>query len=95
MPFRCRQKFVLASNTPVEELELVTTPSGEVEMEVVDQSEKTMPDPELFDLKNQINAGIEQEEVNSAVLRASTVDANKVVRKYIKKTVKEDTANEG
>lgn len=94
MPFRCRQKFVLASNTPVQELEVVTTPSGEVEVDLVDQSEKQMPDPALFDLKNQIAAGIEQEEVNSAVLRASTVSADAVVRKYTKKSTNTEVKNE-
>ena len=67
MPFRERQRFIPALNTPVAELEVVTTPEGEVEVELVDQSDKTMPDPEFFDLKNQLNAGIQPEEVQSTV----------------------------
>lgn len=89
MPFRERQKVHLATFTPVAELEMVTTPDGEVEVELVDQSDKAMPDPELFDLKNQLKAGITQEEVQSAIMSPSTVNADAVVRKYTKKSTQE------
>lgn len=89
MPFRERQKVHLATCTPVAELEMVTTPEGEVEVELVDQSDKSMPDPELFELKNQLKAGIQPEEVQSTVLKASTVNADAVVRKYTKKSTQE------
>lgn len=94
MPFREKQKLHLATNVPVAELEMVTTPEGEVEMSVVDQSDKVMPDPELFDLKNQLKAGIEPEEVQSAILKASTVSADAVVRKYTKKSTTQEVTNE-
>lgn len=69
----------------VTEHEPVTLESGEIVMESKDQGEKKMPDPELFDLKNQLEAGVELEEVNSKVLRSPRIDADAVVRKYTKK----------
>lgn len=94
MPFRERQKVHLATCTPVTELEMVTTPEGDIEMTVVDQSDKVMPDPELFDLKNQLKAGIEPEEVQSTILKASTVSADAVVRKYTKKSTTQEVKDE-
>lgn len=96
MPFRMRQRFHAAVPSPVIEREEVTLPTGEVETQFTDQSDKLLPDPELFDLKNQLNAGIEPEEVNSKVMSAKTIDADTVVRKYTKKsTTSEVTNNEG
>lgn len=86
MPFRCRQKFHTASISPAVEREDVTLPTGEVETQFNDISEKTLPDPELFDLKNQLDAGIEPEEVASEVLKPSTIDGSKLIRKYTKKS---------
>lgn len=68
------------------EIEDVTLPTGEYVKQLVNQNEKILPDPELFDLKNQINAGIELEEVNSKITRAKSVNAEKLIRKYTKKT---------
>lgn len=97
MPFRMRQVFHAAVPSPVIEREEVTLPTGEVETQFTDQSDKLMPDPELFELKNQLNAGIEPEEVNSKVLSSKTINADTVVRKYTKKstTTSEVTNNEG
>lgn len=94
MPFRERQKVHLATCTPVAELEVVTTPEGEVEVQLVDQSDKQMPDPELFDLKNQLKAGIQPEEVQSTIMKSSTVSADAVVRKYTKKSTTQEVTNE-
>lgn len=94
MPFRERQRFNPAFNTPVAELEVVTTPEGEVEVELVDQSDKAMPDPELFDLKNQLKAGIQPEEVQSTIMSASTVNGDAVVRKYTKKSTTQEVKDE-
>lgn len=94
MPFRERQKVHLATCTPVSELEMVTTPDGEVEVEVVDQSDKAMPNPELFDLKNQLKAGIDPEEVQSTIMSPSTVSADAVVRKYTKKSKTQEVIDE-
>lgn len=91
MPFRERQKLHIAFPCAVAEPELVELPTGEFIVEMVNQSEKLMPDPELFDLKNQLQAGVNLEEVNSKVMSASSVDANSVVRKYTKKST---TTNE-
>lgn len=74
------------------EIEDITLPTGEYVKELVNQNEKILPDPELFDLKNQINAGIELEEVNSKITRAKSVNAEKLIRKYTKKT--KETTNE-
>lgn len=95
MPFRCRQIFHAAVPSPVIEREEVTTPSGEVEIQFNDQTDKIMPAPELFELKNQLNAGIEPEEVNSKVMSVKSVSANSIVRKYSKKSSTEEVNNEG
>lgn len=95
MPFRERQRFHAAVPSPVIEREEITTPTGEVETQFNDQSDKIMPDPELFDLKNQLNAGIEPEEVNSKVMSVKSVSAQSVVRKYTKKSSTDEVKNEG
>lgn len=74
------------------EIEDITLPTGEYVKELINQNEKILPDPELFDLKNQINAGIELEEVNSKITRAKSVNAEKLIRKYTKKP--KETTNE-
>lgn len=86
MSFRARQKYVGAQFKCVTEYEDKVLESGEMVSQPINQSEKVLPDPELFDLKNQIDAGVDMEEVNSKVFRAKTVDADTVVRKYTKKT---------
>lgn len=85
MPFRRIQKLRLAGYARVIEPEDRQFESGEIVQELIDQAEKSLPEPELFDLNNQMKAGISLEEVNSAVMSGSTVDAAKVVRKYTKK----------
>lgn len=98
MPFRMRQRFHAAAPTVVIEREEVTLPTGEVETQFNDQTDKLMPDPELFDLKNQLKAGITPEEVNSKVMSVKSVSADSIVRKYNKKsttTTSEVTENEG
>lgn len=86
MSFRARQKYCGAQFKSVTEYEDKVLESGEMVSQPINQSEKVLPDPELFDLKNQIDAGVDMEEVNSKVFRAKTVDADKVVRKYTKKS---------
>lgn len=94
MPFRCRQKFHLASISPAIEREEITLPTGDIETQFNDLSEKTLPDPELFDLKNQLDAGIEPEEVTSTVIKSSTIDGAKLIRKYTKNTNNETSNNQ-
>ena len=93
MSFRIRQKYSMEFGGSVYEAEETELPSGEIQTVMVDLSEKTMPEPELFDLKNQLEAGIDIEEVNSKVLKSSSVDAGKVIRKYTKKVKNEETSN--
>lgn len=87
MSFRCRQKLRVPPCIPVTVLEQVTLESGEVVNSVKDLGKEKLPDPELFDINNQLKAGIDLEEVSSKVLRSSKIDAEKVVRKYTKKKV--------
>lgn len=93
MPFRERQKLKLGKCQVVMEPEVVTLESGEIVTQMKDKGKEKMPDPELFELKNQLNAGIDLEEVNSKVLRSSKVSADTVVRKYIKRSDNETSDN--
>lgn len=88
MPFRLRQKYQPAFGNACFEPDKQELPSGEIRTIMVNQSEQTMPEPELFDLKNQLEAGIDIEEVNSKVLPSKSINAEKVIRKYTKKTTK-------
>lgn len=85
MSFRCRQKLKLGKCQIVTEPEQVTLESGEIVYKLKDLGKEKLPDPELFELQNQIEAGVDMEEVNSKVLRSSKVNADNIVRKYIKK----------
>lgn len=96
MSFRCRQYIRLAHCIPVTVHEQVTLESGEVVNESKDLGKEKLPDAELFDLKNQLKAGIDLEEVNSKVLKPSKVDGSKVVRKLNLKVNKpKEMNNEG
>lgn len=86
MSFRCRQKFKLARSGSVYESEQVTLESGEIVEKVKDITKEVLPDAELFDLKNQLKAGIEPEEVNSKLFSVSKVDGDAIVRKYTKRS---------
>lgn len=90
MSFRCRQKFKLARSGPVFEMEQITLESGQIVEQVKDTTKEKLPDPELFDLKNQLKAGIEPEEVDSKLFSASKVDGDAIVRKYSKKKVENE-----
>lgn len=87
MSFRSRQKYINAGYSPVCDIEERVLESGEMIKEMIDQSEKVLPPPELFDLKNQLEAGVDMEEVNPTLFKPKSVDFNKVVRKYTKKKV--------
>lgn len=90
--FRRKQKLSLSPSFVIYEPEEHFNNDGELIMESVAQN-KTLPDPEMFDLKNMIDAGIDQEEVKSAVLSPSNVNADSVVRKYTKKVSDESSDN--
>lgn len=91
MSFRCRQRYKGAHCDSVIVQELVTLESGELVKESKDLTQEQMPDMELFDINNQLKAGIDLEEVNSKVMKSSKVDVDKVVRKY---TTKKEVKNE-
>ena len=57
---------------------------GELICESVAQN-KTLPDPEMFDLQNMLDAGVDLEETSSKVIGAKSINADTVVRKYVKK----------
>lgn len=90
MSFRERQKYKGAKFVPVYEFEERTLESGQVVSEAVNQHEKKLPDPELFSLEAQLDAGIDLEEVNSKVLQPAYIDADSVVRKYTKRNKVEE-----
>lgn len=89
MSFPCLQKYRSAPYIKVEKFEQQTLESGEV-IECVKDAHDEYPDPEMFDLKNQMKAGIQLEEVNSKVLKAKSIDVGSVVRKYSKKKVENE-----
>lgn len=94
MSFRRIQPLHLSGYAPVFEPTEVVLMNGNIEFQLEDKAEVVLPEAELFDLTNQLNAGINLEEVNSAVMSDSTVNASKVVRKYTKKSTNTST-NEG
>ena len=85
MPFRCRQKLNLGSSKVVNALAERVLESGEYVSELEDLGKKRLPDPELFELKNQIDAGVDMEEVDSKLFSQKVVNADNIVRKYTKK----------
>lgn len=96
MSFRCRQDFHPSACAPVIDFEQKELPTGEMVTAGVNLGETEMPQPELFDLKNQLEAGIQLEEVNSKVMQASSVNAAGIVRKYTKKSsTSTEVKNEG
>lgn len=88
MPFRRIQPLHLAGYVPVVEPTEVIQKNGYIEHQLEDKAEVTLPEAELFDLTNQLEAGISLEEVNSKVMATQSVDADNVVRKYTKKSTK-------
>lgn len=88
MPFRRIQKLNLAGYASVMEPTEKIDKNGNINYELEDKAETTLPEAELFDLNNIIDAGIELEEVNSKIMANSTINADNVVRKYTKKTTK-------
>lgn len=88
MSFRCRQKYRGAHCCPVFSMSQVTLESGEVVNRMENLAEIPMPKPELFDLKAQLKAGVNLEEVASTVIHTSHVDVGKVLTKAIKQSKK-------
>ena len=96
MPFRCRQKYnvqIGPSAMPVESV-IVDGDTGYVTTVVSDVLSKELPAPELFDLEAQMKAGITQEEVKSTIMSSNNVTADAVIRKYTKKSSKQEVSDE-
>lgn len=96
MPFRSRQRYnviVGSRELPVEST-IVDSDTGNVTTVVSDALSKELPAPELFDLDAQIKAGISQEEVSSTILSSNSVTADSVIRKYTKKSSKQEVNDE-
>ena len=93
MPFRRIQPLKLAGYAHVFEPTEVIQKNGNIEYTLEDKADVRLPEAELFDLTNQLDAGISLEEVNSKVIGTKSVNADTVVRKYTKKTT--NTSNDG
>lgn len=81
MPFPCKARIRLAPSVPVVVLEDVTLESGELTRETVDLGKEVLPDASLFDLKNQLKAGVDLEEVSSKIVRHSRVSGKTLAQK--------------
>lgn len=84
MAFRLKQKLCLAPSFVPQELEQTILESGEVVERLTPQNKK-MPDPAMFELKNVLKAGVQPEEVQTAIFQPKSVNADNVVRKYTRK----------
>lgn len=96
MPFRCRQKYNVQLGPlamPVESV-IVDSDTGYVKSVVSDVLSKELPAPELFDLEAQMKAGITQEEVKSTIMSSNNVTEDAVIRKYTKKSSKQEVSDE-
>lgn len=85
MAFRLKQKLRLATSFVPQELEQTIFESGQVVETLVPQNKK-LPDPAMFELKNVLKAGVQPEEVQTAIFQPKSVNADNVVRKYTRKT---------
>lgn len=86
MPFRERQKYKIPGSTNINCIkEIVDEDTGEVHEINENIINNELPKPELFDLKTQLKAGIEQEEVKSQILSNNEVNVDTVIRKYTKR----------
>lgn len=94
MPFRRVQRFKAGKFVPVIEESDKTLETGNVIREVENQCDIQLPDASLFDINNQIKAGIDLEEVNSKVLTTPKIALKDVVRKYTRKSKPADKAEE-
>lgn len=96
MPFRCRQKYNVQVGPSVMSVEsvIVDGDTGYVTPVVTDVLSKELPAPELFDLEAQMKAGITQEEVKSTIMSSNNVTEDAVIRKYTKKSSKQEVSDE-
>lgn len=73
MSFRCRQKLYVPPSFAVLSMEQTTLENGDMVTTSVDQGKKVLPDSALFDLNDQLKAGINLEEVSSKVISKRNV----------------------
>lgn len=93
MPFRVKQKYIQSVCVPVLNEKQVELESGQIVNKNEDLCQVKLPEAELFDIKNVLEAGVDLEEVSSTILGSKQIDANRVIRKYTKK--KENKENKG
>lgn len=84
--FRARQKYIMEPSTLCVEKTQKTLESGVIIDVMEDQSEQKLPDTELFNLEDQLKAGVMLEEVNSKIMKSKSVDMTKVVKASVVKT---------
>lgn len=80
MSFRCRQKYHSAPCGCVIAFEEKTLETGVVDTVSVNQSEKVLPKPELFDLADNLKAGVNLQETSSKILGTDTVSLDSVLK---------------
>ena len=85
MSFRKRQDLSICFPANVFVREDTTLENGSIISSYQDAN-KDLPDPELFKLKNLLDAGVNLEEVNSKVLGTKKIDAQSVVEHFESKT---------
>ena len=86
MPFRERQRYKIPGYTNINYIQEIVDPdTGEVHEINEDVINNELPKPELFNLKTQLKAGIDQEEVKSQILTDNNVNIDRVIRKYTKR----------
>lgn len=83
--FRRKQKLNMANSYVIYAAESQFNKDGSMVTELVAQN-RPLPSADMFDLGEMIDAGIDQDEVSSKVIGAKSVNADNVVRKYVKKS---------
>lgn len=81
MSFRCRQRLNIACSTPVITIDEQTLESGEIVKVSTDLGKEKMPDPKLFDINNQLKAGVDLDEVSSKVISHRRVSGKTLAQK--------------
>ena len=84
MSFRCKQKFVLSPSAPIFALEDITLETGIIEQKSSNLCNKVLPEPELFNLDDNIKAGVNLKEVSSVILSSKSVSVSDVIGKEVK-----------
>lgn len=94
MSFRCRQKYHSAPTGSVVAFEPKTLETGVVEVNAVDMCEKVLPKPELFNLRTNIEAGVNMKETSSKILSGASINIEDMVKESEKFDESETKTNE-